>query len=244
MDVEELIRTYPRLFHMAEAGAWPSIQKHGLLSTSHIVETSDLPASEQVELLTRRRATSTAIGHQLFGPVVIRDQAPLREDNLAKSLTDMTISEWLHTLNDRVFFWLHPDRLHRLLGARLYRKREHDVLTIDTRSLVEAHLERIRLSPINSGATIFPSRVTRGSTTFLPIDQYPFAERRKGRTIVTAVTELAVIGGSLTSPATSFARTVTSATRSPANSLPSSARSIRRIAGTRSAAHEVRGYLP
>lgn len=195
MTVDQLVKTYPRLFHMAEAGAWRSIQKHGLLPTAHIVETSDLPASERTKLLRHRRPTSTTIDHPLYGAIVVRDQAPLREDNLAKSLTDMTIPEWLQTLNDRVFFWLHPDRLHGLLGARLYRKRQHDVLTIDTRSLVEAHLERVRLSPINSGATIFPTGVARGSTTFLPIDQFPFDERRKGRSIATVVTELAVIGG-------------------------------------------------
>lgn len=195
MTVDQLANLYPRLFHMAADGAWPSIQKHGLLPTSHLVETSGLPAAQQAQLLELRRATSTAIDHPVYGQVTIRDQAPLRPDNLAKSLTDMTISEWLRTLNERVFFWLHPDRLHGLLGARLYRNRQHDVLTIDTRSLVETHFEKIRLSPINSGATIFPNAAMRGSMTFQPIDQYPFADRRSGKELANAVTELAVIGG-------------------------------------------------
>lgn len=195
MTVDQLVELYPRLFHMAAAGSWPSIHQYGLLPTSHLLETSGLSDAEQADLLGRRRATSTMIDHPVYGQITIRDQAPLREDNLAKSLTDMNITEWLHTLNDRVFFWLHPDRLHRLLGARLYRNRQHDVLTIDTRSLVKNHVENIRLSPINSGATIFPDPAKRGSTTFLPIDQYPFAERRKGRNVANAVTELAVIGG-------------------------------------------------
>lgn len=195
MTVDQLVDFYPRLFHMATIGAWPSIQQHGLRTTRHLVETSGLPAADQAALLHARRPTSTVVNHPRYGEVTIRDQAPLREDNLVASLTDMTVAEWLQTLNERVFFWLHPDRLHKLLNARLYRHREHDVLVVNTRSLVETHLDRIQLSPINSGATIFPSRVTRGSTTFQPIDQYPFAQRRKGRSVATAVTELAVVGG-------------------------------------------------
>ena len=143
MTVDQLANLYPHLFHMAADGAWASIQQHGLLPTSHLVETSRLTATQQAQLLEFRRVTSTAIDHPVYGRVTIRDQAPLRPDNLTKSLTDMTISEWLRILNERVFFWLHPDRLHRLLGARLYRSRQHDVLTIDTRSLVETHLEKI-----------------------------------------------------------------------------------------------------
>jgi hypothetical protein len=180
---------------MAIAGAWPTIQQHGLLTTSHLVSTSGLPAEEQAALLDKRRRTSTVIDHPIYGTVTIRDQAPLREDNLANCLTDMTIQEWLRMLNDRVFLWLYPDRLSRLLGARLYRNGQHEVITIDTRSLVETHVDNIRLSPINSGATIFPNAAKRGSTTFQPIAEYSVAERRNGAKPTVAATELAVIGG-------------------------------------------------
>jgi hypothetical protein len=195
MTVDELVNVYPQLYHMATSGAWPSIQKHGLRTTCDLVETSGLPIADQDALLRVRRPKSTVIDHPEYGKITIRDQAPLREDNLAACLSDMTVVEWLQTLNDRVFFWLHPDRLSKLLNARLYRGREHDVLVVDTRSLVETYYDRIRLSPVNSGATIFPNPATRGSTTFQPIEQYPFSERRKGRTLANAVTELAVLGG-------------------------------------------------
>jgi hypothetical protein len=42
VDVEELIGNYPRLFHMAAAGSWPSIATHGLLPTRDIVASSAL----------------------------------------------------------------------------------------------------------------------------------------------------------------------------------------------------------
>ena len=195
MTVDQLVANYPRLYHMAAEGAWPSIQQHGLLPTTHLVESAQLPAAERARMVEQRRPVSTVITHPAYGQLTIRDQAPLKEHNLAPALTDMTIQQWLEILNNRVFFWLRPERLGRLLGARLYRNRPQDVLTLDTRSLVEANLANVRLSPINSGSTIFPHAVARGSTTFLPIEQYPFAERRKTRGLADAVTELAVIGG-------------------------------------------------
>ena len=37
-----VVRKYPQMFHMAELGSWPSIQKHGLPSTSSLLVTRDL----------------------------------------------------------------------------------------------------------------------------------------------------------------------------------------------------------
>lgn len=99
------------------------------------------------------------------------------------------------SLNGRVFFWLHPRKLERLLSARRYRNYEQDVLTVDTRSLVESYEPSIRLSPMNSGATLWASAPHRGSDTFQPIGQYPFADRRRGHSLMDAVTELSVVGG-------------------------------------------------
>ena len=35
---EELAQAYPRLYHMADAQSWESIRKHGLLSTSSLLD--------------------------------------------------------------------------------------------------------------------------------------------------------------------------------------------------------------
>lgn len=192
MTNDELIEKYPQLFHMAWAGSWAIIAEHGLWTTEQIVNTSE-GAFDDVAL-RERRARSVVADHPVLGAVTIRDQAPLRLQFLQDCLTDMSVAEWLRTLNNRVFFWLHPDKLQTLLGARLYRNREHDVLTVDTASLVKSYESNIRLSPINSGATLWPSAAKRGSSTFSPIADYSFGERAR-RGIVNAVTELAVIDG-------------------------------------------------
>lgn len=195
VTIDELLRTYPRLYHMAAGGTWPAIQRHGLLPTTYIVTTSGLPADQQARLLSQRRSVSVTIAHPSLGTVTVRDQAPLREPFLSASMTDMTIAQWLGLLNDRVFFWLHPDRLRGLLTAQRYRDRVQDVITIDTRSLVEAHRNEIRLCAFNSGSTLYSNAPLRGSDSFQPIERYPFAERRRGHGISKAVAELTVIGG-------------------------------------------------
>ena len=184
MDVAELIARYPRLYHMAEAGSWASIQANGLLSTSALLDRFEVNGVRRWEIESRRRPRSVAIEHSTHGRAVIRDQIPLNPTILDRCLVGMTAAEWCETLNRRVFFWLEEDRVRRLLQARAYRAHPHDVLILDTRSLVTAYEDRITLAHLNTGTTVFRAPL-RGLTTFCSIADYPFEVRR-------AVVELAV----------------------------------------------------
>jgi len=190
-----LIAEYPRLYHMATAGSWDSIKTNGLWTTEQITTSAGLHPDVVEELLTRRRPRSVVIDHPDLGVVSVRDQMPLKMVFLNEVLIDMTVEEWLVTLNNRVFFWLHENRLNRLLGAKQYRNHEQDVLVIDTRSLVEAHHDRVRLAPMNTGSTLFPGAPLRGTGTFAPIAEYDYASMRVGRLSENRVVELAVIDG-------------------------------------------------
>jgi hypothetical protein len=68
------------------------------------------------------------------------------------------------------------------------------VLTVRTASLVAAHRDRILLSPINSGSTLFDSR-RRGHDTFLPIKDYPFDIWKKTRSSSKKVVAEVVVSG-------------------------------------------------
>lgn len=193
MKPEEIAAHYPRLFHMAHIGSWPSIQRHGLLSTQALVELFGIDGPHRREILGARRQASIPLEHPELGTAVVRDQLPLREKTLEKCLTDMTLAEWLETLNSRVFFWLDEPHLEGLLGAKAYRNDAHDVITVDTAALIAREGDKVRLSPINSGSTLYNPR-PRGSETFMPIAEYPFAERRRARG-KDAIVELAVEDG-------------------------------------------------
>jgi hypothetical protein len=192
VEIDELIDYYPRLYHMAEDGSWPSIQAHGLLSTAGLIELFEVQEPQRTQLLTQHRPQSIPLQHAIHGHAVVRDQKPLAPTKLARLLDDMTVEQWIRLLNSHVFFWLHPDRVAGFLNAGAYRRRPHLVLTVDTRSLVNVCDDRVRLSHLNSGATAYMIG-RRGITTLKPIAdfQHPSSRQRPPRYIV----ELAVLGG-------------------------------------------------
>ena len=192
----DLVNCYPQLHHMAEEGSWARILQIGLRTTRQLVDECGPDAWTRQEILGQRRKQSYTLTHPVVGAVTIRDQGPLGLHNLRPALTDMTVEQWLDALNDRVFLWAHPDRLTKLLKARLYRDSIHEVLIVDTARLVDAHLDRIRLTGMNTGATIFPSAPKRGSDTFQKIESFPFDERRRARkALVDNVVEVCVLDG-------------------------------------------------
>jgi hypothetical protein len=91
----------------------------------------------------------------------------------------MTDAEWYRTLNGRVFFWLSEARLSRLRTAAAYRDRTHDILVLSTEKLLSAHGTSVELSPMNSGAVHPGAKTRRGTGTFQPIAEYPWAQRRR-----------------------------------------------------------------
>lgn len=192
MERDELVATYPLLFHMAEADSWESIREHGLRSTSALLDLFEIEGEERRVIERVRRPQSVEIRHPDHGVAVIRDQKPLSVARLEGGvLTDMTVEEWCLTLNNRVFFWVTEERLLRLLGGKMYRGQEHDVLVVDTASLLAAHGEEITLAPYNTGATV-QTAPERGSDTFRRIAEYDFEHWRRRRSRREAVVELAV----------------------------------------------------
>ena len=192
MDIEILVQTYPRLFHMSEDGSFASIQRQGFLSATALLDLYETDAHERQIIEGQRRPESVPISRAGFPDAIIRDNKPLSDGALLKCLSDdLTLEQWYRILNQKTFFWLHKKRLWRLLGAKAYRLKPQTILTVDTASLVATHKDRILLSPINSGSTIFAAQ-PRGMRTFLPIESYPFEARRKSRTVEDALVELTV----------------------------------------------------
>ncbi len=192
MLVADLITRHPRLFHMAEAGTWPQIQRHGLLSTTALLDLFGIVDGTRFAIESERRGQIVEIEHPVHGSASIRDNKPLREQFLAGCLQDMSMREWYELLNHKVFFWVRPERLDKLLNARAYRARAHDVLTLDTAALLERHGDTAALASINTGATLYPSAPMRGPDTFVPIAAFDFAEARRRRGAAEAIVELTV----------------------------------------------------
>jgi len=191
MTTDELIRNYPRLYHMAEVDTWDSIRKNGLLSTTALLDLFQITDVQRERIESERRPESVSITHPKYGTAVIRDQKPMSESALSKCLDGMTSTQWYKLLNRRTFFWLVSERLDTLLNARAYRNRAHCVITVDTCRLLERHAKHVTLCPINSGSTIYNPPI-RNADSFYTIANYPYGERRKTRGKIGAIAELVV----------------------------------------------------
>jgi hypothetical protein len=191
----DLVQHFPRLWHMAEDGSFESIKAHGLLSTSSLLNLYGINGADRAALESRRRPESVTISKDGLPDAIVRDQKPMTESALKKCLADdITPEQWFEILNDRAFFWLSRERLRGLLGARAYRGRPQTVLTVDTASLLNSHRDRVELSPLNSGATIYNPQ-PRGRDTFRSVEDYAFDDRRKTRPVDKSVVELVVREG-------------------------------------------------
>ena len=153
----QFVARYPRLYHMAECGSWPSIKRHGLLSTSALLQLFGVGGAERLRLESRWRPESVTIDHPEHGVAVIRDQRPMPPKTL----------ELVLGRNDPERVVPTPQRQDVLLGVRersqevperlaACKSRPHDVLTVDTREKLRRHRDRITLAPFNTGSTLRP----------------------------------------------------------------------------------------
>jgi len=170
MDPDHLIKSYPKVYHMAELGSWPNIRKRGLFSTTALLDLFDIKGDERSRLESEWRPRSVKINHAIQGSAVIRDQGPMPENELRGLLIGMEPREWYELINRKTFFWADEYGLRKLLGAVRYRNQSHDVLTVDTRLLLARHIQDITLTDQNSGSTM--SKKPRGRDTFKKVNEF------------------------------------------------------------------------
>jgi hypothetical protein len=114
--VEQLARDYPKLFHMAAEDSWSSIAKHGLLSTSALLDLFAVEGEARVAIEERHRPESIPVQHPKHGLAIVRDQKPMDDRGLQRVLQDgLTPADWYRLLNRMAFFWVRRDRLERMM---------------------------------------------------------------------------------------------------------------------------------
>jgi len=179
---------------MAEVGTWESIKGAGLLSTKALLDRFEIDGETRDKIECANRRESVTIEHPNHGVATIRDQIPMTDTALEKCLIGMEISEWYKLLNSRVFFWANWERLVRLSEAKAYRRKTQTIITIDSAKFADRYFERIELSPINSGSTIYKPQ-PRGRNTFKAAADFPFRDWAGKRSESTAIVEVTVENG-------------------------------------------------
>lgn len=141
---------------MAHRNALPGILKHGLLSTSALLDLFEIRGERRNQIETRMRPESVIIEHPKHGRAVIRDQKPIvNDERLSTALGGTaTTEQWHLLLNSKVFFWVSQERLDTLRRARAYRRDPHLILILDTQRVIETVPDKIWLCSMNSGCCV------------------------------------------------------------------------------------------
>jgi hypothetical protein len=185
LNLDAFVRLRPELRHLAAAGAWTGIVRHGLLSASALLDLHGVRGEARGALETRKRPAQHRLSHA-DGSAVLRDQRPLHEPTLAAQLTDgWAVRDWLLHLNRHAF--LFPTERAALAFARVYADQENDLLVFDTGAVAQAAGERLRVSTVNAGAPAARAPTPRGPATLRPLSEHPATPG--------AVKEVAVLDG-------------------------------------------------
>src|ERR1700688_4530360 len=107
MTTDELSGRFPLLYHMAQLGSWPSVEEHGLLSTTALLDLFEVRGDERFRIESCHRPESIPISNIEYGLAVIRNQKPMSDKSVRRALEDgLKPADWYRELNSRVFFWL------------------------------------------------------------------------------------------------------------------------------------------
>ena len=185
---QEIIERYPVLYHMAAPGSWPSIRRHGLLSTSALLDLFEVVGAQREQIEEQHRSEGVPITHPIHGMAIVRDQKPMDDSGLVRALkgTRLTPRDWYRILNRNVFFWVKRSRLEIMMNARAYKTHPKTVLHVRTEELLARHEGSVLLAAMNTGCTK-PMPHPRGPDTFQPMRTYPFSGRRREPIVELAV---------------------------------------------------------
>ena len=192
MTGERLVEVCPSVYHMAAEGAWPSIQRHGLLSTQALLDLFDITGLKRERALGARRSMSETIRHVQYGEAVIRDQRPMSDNGLRRCLPNsISPEDWYRLLNRKVFFWATLERLETLLNGKAYRDRSHTIIRINTAALVSRYQRCIKLTTMNTGTTK-PMPHPRDYSSFVDLAHFDYEASRRKRGRARAIAEVTV----------------------------------------------------
>lgn len=181
MEKQELIKMYSPVYHMAEDGSWENILKHGLLSTSALLDKWGYSGRKREEIEMEYRREKKTISHPELGEIVIRDQKVMPPESLETCLSaDLKPRDWYKLINGKIFFWVTKKRLGWFLGAQEYKNLPHIVIKVDTSVILNQYANRIRLTNLNTGSTISkqPYRPRRrGLESFQQIEDFSFSSK-------------------------------------------------------------------
>jgi hypothetical protein len=175
VDVEQLAKRFPNVWHVTFAGGWHGIQSHGLLRT---IDVAPLGCEELRPEVTRVEAPDGL-------HITLRNQLRSRIDP-TPSLDGVTPSEWWRLVNSRVYFFCRQSHADELVESCLRQNLVQEVIKLRTRSALEFVADNVEVTTVNVGVFPRTKGPSRGPNNFVPLGEYPVADAAKIREITVA----------------------------------------------------------
>ena len=177
MSPDEFARRFPTLYHVAWPEARDRIREEGLLSPLALAESLGLSEADREAVLSGTRPVITTLAPD----VILNDNSPLQSGPLLRCLRNgLAPDDWKRALNSRVFLFTKGREARAFANAAASRDRARDVWAFDGLAFVEHFLDRMEVTPFNTGATTRKPPM-RDLSTFAPVAGLDFEEWRMRR---------------------------------------------------------------
>jgi hypothetical protein len=186
MTPEQFLNRCKVICHVGPVGVWEQVTQHGFRTAEQLILEADLTEEERQALLSTPRRESVRLS-VLGEAVILRDQGPLFAGKDLKSILGDRLngSDWIHLLNQRVYFFTDETSMRKFLDKYLRIDGGQDVIWLSPLKLIEAAGLRLELTSQNTGAIARQSGAQKAADTFAPL--WRFTDRKP--------TEATIFGG-------------------------------------------------
>ena len=139
MTPEQFLNRCKVICHVGPVGVWKQVTKHGFRTAEQLILDADLTDEERQTLLSTPRRESVRLNVR-GESVIIRDQGPLFARKDLKSILGdgLDVSDWIHLLNQRVYFFTDETSMRKFLDKYLRIDGGQEVNWLSPLKLVEA----------------------------------------------------------------------------------------------------------
>ena len=174
MTPEEFMNRCKTICHVGPAGVWEQIGNYGFRTAEQLILDAELTDHERQRLLSQPRSEEVRL-HVRGQDVTLRDQGPLFARKDLKSALDsgLDVSDWIHLLNQRVYFFTDQTSMQKLLDKYVQLDGAQDVVWLSPLKLLETEGLQLELASQNTGAIVRRSGPQKTAETFVPLFRFP-----------------------------------------------------------------------
>ena len=183
MTPEQFLNRCKVICHVGPIGVWEQVTTHGFRTAEQLILEADLTDEERQTLLSTPRRESVRLSVR-GDAVTLRDQGPLFARKDLKSILGdgRNASDWIHLLNQRVYFFTDETSMRKLLDKYLQIDGGQDVIWLSPLKFVEAAGLCLELTSQNTAAIARQSGAQKTADAFAPL--WRFTDRKPAEATV------------------------------------------------------------